>query len=342
MAEAEKRPDPLLSASYVDPRDLGPNSPVRDLARAYLQELRDKGRSETTLPRYERFLLEFLGFVERDAAEPRLRDIDIRILKAYATHLTRRRLLSGRDAGKRPISAASKNLHLIALRGLLKFGVLLDLPVPGPEKVELAKAPDPSPDARHLEQTKLDRLFESLDTATDDGVRNRALLEFMAATGCRVSEVVALKRDKLALDPRAPDPTDGVRIADEVTVFGKGRRFRRVYLRARAREWLERYLRTRKDKDPALFVTRRKKADGSYRMSVKMAQTIVAEAAKRAGLAENVSPHWLRHAAITAWATEMNVPAAQRLAGHQNVATTSRYLGSTDAELKALYKKKFG
>src|SRR5712691_11957263 len=81
------------SASYVDPRDLGPNSPVRDLARAYLQELRDKGRSETTLPRYERFLLEFLGFVERDGAAPRVRDLDIRVLKAYASHLTRRRLL---------------------------------------------------------------------------------------------------------------------------------------------------------------------------------------------------------------------------------------------------------
>ena len=332
----------LVSASYVDPRDLGPNSPVRDLAQAYLQELRDKGRSETTLPRYERFLVEFLGFIDRDGANPRVKDLDLRILKAYSSHLTRRRLLAGRDVGKRPISAASKNMHLIALRGLLKFGVLLDLPVPGPEKVELGKAPDPSPDARHLDQEKLERLMESFDTATDDGLRNRALLEFLGATGCRVSELVALDREKIELDPHAVNPKDGVRIADEVTVFGKGSRYRRVFLRMRAREWLERYLRSRKDKDPALFITGRKKEGGSYRMSVKMAQTIVAEAAKRAGLAENVSPHWLRHAAITAWATQMNVPAAQRLAGHRNVATTSRYLGSTDAELKELYKKRFG
>ena len=229
-----------------------------------------------------------------------------------------------------------------ALRGLLKFGVLLDLPVPAPEKVELAKAPDPSPDARHLDQQKLERLLESFDTATDDGLRNRALLEFLAATGCRVSELVSLDRDKLELDPHAVNPKDGVRIADEVTVFGKGSRYRRVFLRMRAREWLERYLRARNDKDPALFITRQKKKAGSYRMGVKMAQTIVAEAAKRAGLAESVSPHWLRHAAITAWATQMNVPAAQRLAGHRNVATTSRYLGTTDAELKELYKKRFG
>src|SRR2546426_5796748 len=282
----------LVSASYVDPRDLGPKSPVPDLARAFLQELRDKGRSETTLPRYERFLVEFLEFIERDGANPRAKDIDIRILKAYGSHLTRRRLLAGRDAGKRPISAASKNMHLIALRGLLRFGVLLDLPVPGPEKVELAKAPDPSPDARHLEQQKLDRLLESFDTSTDQGLRNRALLEFLAATGCRVSELVALDRDKLALDPRAVNPKDGVRIADEVTVFGKGSRYRRVFLRMRAREWLERYLRTRKDKGPALFITRRKKGGGSYCMSVKMAQSIVAEAAESAGLAQSGSAPW--------------------------------------------------
>src|SRR5256885_15331348 len=131
----------LISASYVDPRDLGPNSPVRDLAQAYLQELQDKGRSETTLPRYERFLVEFLDFIGSEGANPRVKDLDLRILKAYGSHLTRRRLLAGHDVGKRPISAASKNMHLIALRGLLKFGVLLDLPAPAPEKVELAKAP---------------------------------------------------------------------------------------------------------------------------------------------------------------------------------------------------------
>src|SRR3989442_2911962 len=229
----------LLSAGYLDPRDLGPKSSVRDLARAYLQELRDKGRSDATLPRYARFLVEFLEFVERDGDTPRARDLDVRVLKAYASHLTRRRLLAGRDAGKRPISAASKNMHLIALRGLLKFGVVLDLPVPGPEKVDLAKAPEPSPDARHLDDHKLDRLIEGFDASSDDGVRNRALLELLAATGCRVSEVVALDRAKLELDRRAPAPDD-VRIADEITVFGKGSRYRRVVLNVQSPRWLER------------------------------------------------------------------------------------------------------
>jgi site-specific recombinase XerD len=77
-------------------------------------------------------------------------------------------------------------------------------------------------------------------------------------------------------------------------------------------------------------------------MSVWTAQRIIGEAAKRAGRMENVSRHWLRHSAITLWATEMGLPAAQRLAGHRNASMTSRYLRGSDAELKALFKQRIG
>src|SRR5437867_4806911 len=189
----------LLGSDYVDPRDLKPSSPIRDFVVVHLQELRDKGRSERTVPRYAAYLTDFVSFMEGDGkrARARVSDIDIRALKAYTSHLTRRCVQNGRYGGRATISAATKNLYLIALRCLLKLGVLLDLPVPGPEKVELAKAPEPSPDARHLDQHKLDRLLEGFDTSTDDGVRNRALLELLAATGCRVSELVGLDRAKL-------------------------------------------------------------------------------------------------------------------------------------------------
>ena len=329
-----------MQAPYVDPRDLGPRSPLSDLVRAYLQELQDKGRAERTVARYSDYLAEFIAFFGTKAS-PRVDDLDVRSLKAFGSTLTRRQLRGGRRAGKGQISPASKNLVLIALRGLLKFGVLLELPVPGPEKVELAKATDPNPDARHLEAERLKRLIENFDTASDDGVRGRALVELLCATGCRISEVIGLDRPSLELDRAAKTPMDGIRVVDEVTVFGKGSRFRKVFLTPRAREWLQKYLQTRRDTDPALFITDRKKPEG-YRMSVWTAQRIIGEAAKRAGLMENVSPHWLRHAAITLWATEMGLPAAQRLAGHKNASTTSRYLGGSDAELKALFKQRIG
>jgi site-specific recombinase XerD len=330
----------VLQASYVDPRDLGPGSPLADFVRAYLQELQDKGRAERTVLRYADHLAEFIAFFGSKAS-PRVADLDVRSIKAFGSSLTRRQLRAGRRAGKGAVSPATKNLALIALRGLLKFGVLLELPVPGPEKVELAKANDPNPDARHLEAERLKRLIDSFDTATDDGVRGRALVELLCATGCRISEVIGLDRTSLELDRAAKTPKDGIRVVDEVTVFGKGGRFRKVFLTPRAREWLQRYLQTRRDTDAALFVTDRKKPEG-YRMSVWTAQRTISEAAKRAGLMENVSPHWLRHAAITLWTTEMGLPAAQRLAGHKNASTTSRYLGGSDAELKALFKQRIG
>jgi site-specific recombinase XerD len=329
----------LAASEYVDPRDLKPSSPLRSFVIVHLQELRDKGRGERTVPRYAAYLSEFLRFMERDGKHAKVSDIDVRSIKAYASHLTRRGIRNGRYAGKGTISAATKNLHLIALRGLLKFGVLLDLAVPGPEKVELAKAVQPSPDARHLAEERVKRLLKACNTATDKGIRARALLDFLLASGCRISELVGLDRRNLELRNEASTPdNDGIRIVDEVTVFGKGSRYRRVYLHKEARESLQKYLAIRKDKDKALFVTQKKSADGTYRMSVWTAEQIVRDAAKLAGLSEDVSPHWLRHAAITFWAKE-SLSSAQRLAGHRQIATTQRYLGSSDAELKAFYKK---
>lgn len=331
----------LLASEYVDPRDLKASSPLRQFAVAFLQELRDKGRSERTVPRYAAYVADFVAFMERGGKDAKVTDIDIRALKAYSSHLTRRQVRNGRHGGKGTISAATKNLHLIALRQMLKLGVLVDLPVPGPEKVELAKAVPPSPDARHLAEERVKRLLESCETATDKGVRARALLELLLATGCRISEAVGLDRRQLELDRSAPTPKDGIRVVDEVTVLGKGSRYRRVYLTPKAREWVQMYLKTRKDRDKALFATQKKSADGSYRMTVWTAEQIVRDAAKRAGLSEDVSPHWLRHAAITYWA-KGDLTSAQRLAGHRQIATTQRYLGSSDAELKAFYKRHVG
>ena len=332
----------LATSDYIDPRELKSSSPLRSLVIVHLQELRDKGRGERTVPRYAAYLSEFLQFMERGGKHARVSDIDIRSLKAFSSQLTRRGVQNGRYGGKGTISAATKNLHLIALRGMLKFGVLLDLEVPGPEKVELSKAVAPSPDARHLAEERVKRLLAACDTATDKGIRARALLEFLLASGCRISEVIGLDRRNLELgkDAKTPD-NDGIRIVDEVTVFGKGSRYRRVYLYKKARERLYKYLSIRKDKDKALFVTQKKSADGSYRMTVWTAEQIVRDAAKLAGLSEDVSPHWLRHAAITFWA-KGDLSSAQRLAGHRQIATTQRYLGTSDAELKAFYKRYVG
>ncbi len=91
----------LLASDYVDPRDLKPSSPLRAFATAYLQDLRDKGRGERTIPKYASYLHDFCSFLERGDKDPRIADIDIRSLKAYGSHLTRRQARGGLAKGKR-------------------------------------------------------------------------------------------------------------------------------------------------------------------------------------------------------------------------------------------------
>src|SRR5437867_11616458 len=106
----------LLGSDYVDPRDLKPSSPIRDFVVVHLQELRDKGRSERTVPRYAAYLADFVRFMEGDGkrARARVSDIDIRSLKAFASHLTRRGVQNGRYGGPAPPRAATNSRHRVA------------------------------------------------------------------------------------------------------------------------------------------------------------------------------------------------------------------------------------
>jgi site-specific recombinase XerD len=317
-------PHDLLTSDFVDVRELRPSSPLRDLAVVLLNEMRDRGRR--TVPRYASCVADLIAFIERDGEQAKVADLDVPTLKAYAGYIRRR---PRRTGSHRSLSAQTTNLYLIAVRALLKLGSLLDLPVPSPQKVELSRTVQADPDARYLTPDELRRMF----VACPDR-RARALLELLYATGCRVSEAMALNRDQMELE----QADDGVAVADEVLVFGKGGRYRRVFLHKSARERMAWYLASRSDGDRALFVTQKKSADGTYRMSVWTAEQIVRDAARRARLVQAVSPHWLRHAAITLWAKH-NLRYAQIIAGHLQIATTQRYLGTSDAELKAFFKR---
>ena len=297
----------LSTSPYPDVRELRPSSPLRELAVAFIHDLRDRGRSEKTIPRYAAHVADLIIFLERDGEQARIRDLDVPTVLAFVGHVRRR----PRRYGTGPLSSSTTNLRLVAVRGLLRFGALLDLPVPSAERVQLAAKRYPTPDARHLGDDELRRLLAAPRGRTQRAIRARALMEFLYATGCRISEALALNRAQLELDPASPTPDDGLRIADEVTVFGKGSRYRRVYLTTRARDWMQRYLATRTDCLPALFVVGRR---NPRRLTIWSAQQAVRVAARDAGIDRPISPHWLRHAAVTLWA-RFDLDAARRLAG---------------------------
>jgi len=170
-------------------------------------------------------------------------------------------------------------------------------------------------------------LLESPDTDTSRGLRDRAMLELLYATGLRVSELVNLRLDQLNLRLGA------------VRVVGKGGKERLVPIGEDARDWLERYLgEVRADlvrgrRLDTVFPTPRRAS-----MTRQAFWVLIRRYAAIAGISPDISPHQLRHAFAThLLAHGADLRAVQMLLGHQNLTTTQIYTHVARERLKALH-----
>jgi len=171
-----------------------------------------------------------------------------------------------------------------------------------------------------LSKDDLDALIESADETTPVGLRNRAMLEMMYASGVRLSEIVGLDLRSIDLEERT------------VVVRGKGNKERMVLLGEPAEKTLRRYLSEGRPKlatgaEEALFLNR----DGN-RLSGRSVQKVVRKHALKAGLESHVWPHLLRHSFATHLldgGAELRV--VQELLGHASAQTTQIYTHVTAA-----------
>jgi len=297
----------------------------------YLQRLLLAGRSEHTVRKYMASIEDFERFAARheiSESAPAYK-IDRKLIGAYQLDLSKRR---GADGGV--LSLSTRNVYGSALRGLLRHGVtVMGLDIPAPDTVVLAKVGDQT--TRHLEVHEFKKLVDAIPKDSAHALRDRALLEVLFATGCRLSELCGLTRRRINLKTR------------EVEVLGKGKKARGTFLTDEAADWLQRYLNTRRDDSPHVFIssqTVRQVLDRKigkkvpkksvYPLSPRHVETIVSQLALRAGLPEDFSPHWFRHGRLTIMARHSGLLAAQELAGHASPQTTRRYTRITSSELK--------
>lgn len=294
------------------------------LAHDYLEEVEISGRAEITARRYSAYLGAFTAwlasFSRKATDDLTAADVTAEALRAYRLHLARRRDKStGRSLGP-----STRNLYLIALRNFLRYCRLQEVDVPEPAGVlELSKTRDLA--VRHLERNEVVRIAAAIQLDRPTGLRDRAIVEVLFGTGCRVSELVALVRRQIDLERR------------EAEVIGKGGHSRLVLLTQDAADWLGRYLASRNDDAPFLFLSTRRRDGAPAQLEVRQVQRIVEKAAQRAGIPFRVSPHWFRHGRLTIVARHMGVQAAQRIAGHASLETTARYLHVTDQHLREGY-----
>lgn len=163
--------------------------------------------------------------------------------------------------------------------------------------------------------------LEKIRQACD--IRERALIEVFLSTGCRVGEIVRMERQQIDFE------------RSEAIVLGKGNKERKVFFNETAKFYLQQYLATRNDNNPALFVSDNKL---HRKLEISGIEIIVREVGRRAGV--KIFPHKLRHTFATrAINRGMPVEVLQRLLGHESLDTTTIYAKVNDEEVKYSHGK---
>lgn len=296
---------------------------VQDGIIDYLEHLEiEQNRSQKTVANYDHYLQRFLGY----AGDITVGEIDPELVRKYRLYLNR--LRDGKD---KPLSKTTQNYHLIALRGFLRYLAKRGIDALPADKIELARVKRPK--IEFLSPKELESLFRQPDTNKPNGLRDRAIMALLFSSGLRVSELVNLNRDHINLERR------------EFMVRGKGQKDRPVFISQEAADWVQEYLRSRKDNYVPLFIhywgSTQDLDDGSYtRLTARSVQRSIAKYAKLAGITKRVTPHVLRHS----FATDLirngaDTRSVQAMLGHSNISTTQIYTHVTDPQLKEVHER---
>jgi integrase/recombinase XerD len=184
---------------------------------------------------------------------------------------------------------------------------------------------------RHLSVEEVDHLIAQPEVETSRGLRDRALIELLYATGMRVSELVGLRPSDVNLD------------ACYLTCTGKGDKQRIVPIGDTAADWVRRYLRESRPvllgtrSSPRLFVNARGGGTGLTRVGF---WKILKRYAIQAGLTRHLSPHTLRHSFATHLLERgADLRAIQMMLGHADLSTTQIYTHVLEQRMRGLYDR---
>jgi integrase/recombinase XerD len=229
------------------------------------------------------------------------------------------------DLSREGLSPASVSRAVSAARGLFRF-LMLDGHIQTHPADDLNTPQGNAHLPRFLSEEEMEGLLAAPDVSTDEGIRERAMLELMYATGLRVSELVGLKRTDINLE------------AGLIACHGKGSKERRVPIGKSATHWLQQYIGVRarilKTRSPNLFIN-----SLGAPLTRHFAWAMIKRLAARAHL-NHVSPHTLRHSFATHLLQRgADSRSVQALLGHSDISTTQIYTHITDRHMRATYDR---
>ncbi|MCL5952553.1 MAG: tyrosine recombinase [Chloroflexi bacterium] len=285
---------------------------MEEQIREFLDYLQNtKGYARNTVDAYRNDLTQFLNFSVNE--RPQLTSwvrVDRSMLAAFLLHLKERAYTAASMARK--VAVIKTFFHFLMERHLITEDPTVKLESPKVEKrLPQILSPD---DVERL-------LAASARHTTPKGLRDRAILELLYASGLRVTELISLDLDKVNLDTKA------------ILCKGRGDRIRTIPISERATEALASYLGKGRPvlagngDERALFVNPR-----GDRLTRQGLWLIIKEYVKEAEIANEVTPHTLRHSfAVHSLSRGEDLQSVQRLLGHSSITTTQVYTRLAEA-----------
>lgn len=271
-----------------------------DYLNAFLDAKQIEGRSEKTIERYRYMLNRIL----REIRVP-IRNITIYHLRNYLMNMKKQGIGDSTIEGTRSIMNSF-------FSWLQREGMIEHNPCGNINTIKCAKKI-----RLPFSDTEIERLKE-----VSADIRDKALICFLLSTGCRISEVCALDR------------TDIDFYSMEVTVLGKGNKERTVFIDGVTAMFLKRYLASRTDTLPALFIGK-----GSDRMTPGGIRFMLKDVEQRSGV-ENVHPHRFRRTLATSLINHgMPIQEVAAILGHDKLDTTMKYVYISKTNVKTAYQK---
>jgi len=239
------------------------------------------------------------------------------------------------DLGAKGYEASSLNRILASVRGFYRYAVHFGLRSDDPStSIRNLKVPKKLPRFLFADEAAVFCASPSSELPPPDSLwpaRDTALLTLLYSTGCRVSEIAAIRLSDI--------DSDGA----SAIVTGKGNKERTVFFSKAAREALSGYMAERKSclerhqensaAQKSLFISKRGKP-----LSVRGIQFVLARYSDSAGTQGHLSPHALRHSFATTLVNRgADIRIVQELLGHASISTTQRYTHVTQERLKKLY-----
>lgn len=295
---------------------------VLPLIDDFLLNLKVNNYSEETIYNYERDINVFADFLNSSKLKfSSLSKHDILHYKAFLVSYDR--MTAKNHKATQKLGAYSINRMLSSIRSYFKYLIEMDYPAPlPPDVIKMTKTIKKKPQVAEMAQ--IVKLIEYPEKAEPDkkiGLRNRAMLEVLFATGLRISELINLKLTQIDRDGK-------------IFVLGKGKKERFVYLTPRAMKVLSNYLKLRASSSSFVFVPYRgaNSADEKHKkISPNYLQSKIKQYREILGINVPTSAHSLRHGFATYLAESGANPAAiQILLGHESLDTTTRYVHASD------------